>query len=65
MKVVVLMHVGKTLKRLKHDVPDLMLTKKPPSFFHDLVDIHVKILKNEVQGSLFQYDFVELDYIWV
>ena len=41
MEIVVLVHICKTLQGLEHNVPDLVLRKKPLALLHKLVHIHV------------------------
>jgi hypothetical protein len=51
-EVVVLVHISQSLKSLKHDVSNLMFTKQPPSVLHNLVYVHVQILKHKMQSAL-------------
>ena len=64
-QIVVLVHVGQTLQGLKHDVPDHLLRKKLLSLAHELVDVEVEVLEDEVEGVLLQTDFVKADNIRV
>ena len=65
MEVVVLVHVGETLQRLKHNVSDLVLREETLPILHQLVHVLVKVLEHEVQNILLQDHFVQLDYVWM
>ena len=58
MKIVVLMHVSKALHSLKHDVSDLVLREESFPFLHELVHVHIEILKNEVKDIFLQDNLV-------
>ena len=52
MQVVVLVHVGQSLQRLKHNVPDHLLGEELASLTHQLVHIEVEVLEDELKSIL-------------
>jgi hypothetical protein len=65
MEVVLLVHVGKSLQCLEHDVPDHKFWKQLFALLHQLIDVHVQELKNKVQRAAVQYHFIQLDDVWM
>jgi hypothetical protein len=65
MEVIVLVHVGETLQRLKHDIADLVLREESLPILHQLVHVLVKVLEYEVQDIFLQDHLVQLDYVWM
>ena len=58
MEIILLVHVGQTLKCLEHDIPDHLLRKQLPPLTHKLVHVQVKVFENEVQHILLQVDLI-------
>ena len=58
MQIVLLVHVGQPLKRLEHDVSYHLLWEQLPPLPHELVNVQVKIFKDEVEHILLKINFV-------
>ena len=57
-EIILLVHVGQTLKCLEHYIPDHLLRKQFPPLTHKLVHVQVKVFENEVQHILLQVDLI-------
>lgn len=65
MEIIVLVHVGQALESLIHNIPNLMLRKQPLALFHQLINIKIEVLKDEMERGFFKDDFVELHDVGV
>jgi len=65
MHIVLLMHVAKSLKRLKQNISNILLWKQLSSIFHYFVHILIKVLKHKIQNTFLKNDFVKLYNIWM
>jgi len=63
MKIVLFVHVRKTLQRLEHYVSDHLLWKQLLTFLHQLVNVHIKKLKDKVQSASIQNNLIQLNNI--
>ena len=65
MEEAVPVHVRQTKHSLEHDAFDLLLRELLCSIFHQLVDVLLHVLKDEIQVVIHTNHFFELDDLWM
>jgi hypothetical protein len=64
-EVILLVHVAQCLQGLEHYIPDHILREQLLTLFHQLVHIHIKKFKDEMQGIALEHHLVQLHDVWM